>query len=73
MLPDHDVKPTAPQSEARLLTYQQAADQLVLSPRTLQRAAKAGDLPVLQFGHRTVRIRPADLAAWLQTKSNVLI
>lgn len=60
-----------PLPDDRLLTYREAADLLVLSPRTLQRAAKDGQLRVLTFGHRTVRIRRSDLCLWVGSKSNI--
>ena len=41
---------------------------MVLSPRTLQRAAGVGDLAVVRIGHRTVRIRKEDLDAWIASK-----
>ena len=48
-----------------MMTYQEAAELMVISPRTLQRAAAVGDLAVVRIGHRTVRIRREDLDAWI--------
>ena len=51
-----------------MMTYQEAAELMVISPRTLQRAAAVGDLAVVRIGHRTVRIRREDLDAWIASK-----
>jgi excisionase family DNA binding protein len=51
-----------------MMTYQEAAELMVISPRTLQRAATVGDLAVVRIGHRTVRIRREDLDAWITSK-----
>jgi excisionase family DNA binding protein len=51
-----------------MMTYQEAAELMVISPRTLRRAAAVGDLAVVRIGHRTVRIRRDDLDAWIASK-----
>jgi excisionase family DNA binding protein len=68
MSPDAHSPSRGPHSPQPMMTYQEAADLLVISPRTLQRAASTGDLPVIRFGHRTVRIRREDLDAWIASK-----
>jgi excisionase family DNA binding protein len=52
-----------------MMTYQEAANLLVISARTLQRAAAAGQLTVIRFGHRTIRIRREDLEMWVASKA----
>jgi excisionase family DNA binding protein len=52
-------------SPAALLTYTAAAHDLAISTKTLRRAVKAGDLPVVRVG-RSVRFEPADLEAFRQ-------
>jgi excisionase family DNA binding protein len=58
------------QSQSQPLTYGQAADRCCVTIRTLQRAAFAGELPVIRYGHRTVRIDPVDLSAWMNSKKS---
>ena len=58
------------QSQLQPLTYGQAADRCGVTIRTLQRAAFAGELPVIRYGHRTVRIDPIDLSAWMASKKS---
>ncbi len=48
-----------------LLTYQEAADRLGVSERTLRRLAARGDLATVSIG-RARRIRPADLEAFVE-------
>ncbi len=50
--------------EMRLLTRKDAAGQLRISTRHLDRMIERGELPVLRLG-RSVRIRPADLDAFI--------
>ena len=49
----------------RLLTYREVAGQLNVALRTVQRAVSAGALPVVRLSPRTARVRPDDLAAWI--------
>jgi excisionase family DNA binding protein len=51
-----------------MMTYQEAAELMEISRRTLQRAAAVGDLAVVRIGHRTVRIHRQDLDAWIASK-----
>jgi len=46
----------------QLLTLHEAAETLRLSPRTLQRLIRIGELPVIRIGGRTL-VRPDDLDA----------
>jgi excisionase family DNA binding protein len=68
MPPDSRSLPRYHDTTKPMMTYQEAAELMVLSPRTLQRAAAVGDLAVVRIGHRTVRIRREDLDAWIASK-----
>lgn len=48
-----------------LLTVQQVADRCYVSVETVRRWIKNDGLAAMKLGHRTVRIRPADLAEFL--------
>src|SRR5258708_1721796 len=61
MQPDSHSSPHYSDRTRPMMTYREAADLMVISPRTLQRAAAVGDLSVVRVGHRTVRIRREDL------------
>jgi excisionase family DNA binding protein len=53
-------------------TPQEAADFLGVSVRTLRRAEKAGELPVIRINARVIRFLPPDLSLWyLSHKRNV--
>ena len=51
----------------RLLTAEEAARWLNISPRTLWGLTASGDLPHLRIG-RLVRYDVADLKAWIQAR-----
>ena len=68
MQPDSRSSPHYSDRTKPMMTYQEAAELIVISPRTLQRAAAVGDLAVVRIGHRTVRIRREDLDAWITSK-----
>lgn len=55
--------PEVPLAERVGLTDREAAALLSLSPKTIQRARQSGALPAKRVGS-SIRIRPADLAAW---------
>lgn len=44
----------------KLLTVDEVAEILQVSPITIYRRIQAGDLPAIKLGHRQLRIRPAD-------------
>lgn len=50
----------------RLLTFAEAAELCAVSPSTLRRAQRCGDLTVIRFGKgaKSDRIHPADLSAF---------
>ncbi len=48
-----------------LLTVKEVAARLQVSPEQVRRLIRAGDLPSVDLGPRTVRIRPADLEDFL--------
>ena len=55
----------------RPLTYEEAAEQCGVKVRPLQRAAAAGELRVIHYGHRTVRTDSGDLLAGHSRKSGI--
>jgi excisionase family DNA binding protein len=48
-----------------LLTLEEAAGILSLSPRTLSRLLRDGEIPTVRIG-RLVRVRTSDLHAWVE-------
>lgn len=48
-----------------LLTLEEAASILSLSPRTLSRLLRRGEIPTVRIG-RLVRIRTADVHSWVE-------
>lgn len=51
-----------------LLKTVEAAKKLSISKRYLEELISRGDLPVVRFGRRAVRIRPSDLTALTERK-----
>ena len=51
-----------------LLSVNQAARQLGLSPRRLREAVRSGELPAYRPGDRTVYLRWSELLRWLCTQ-----
>lgn len=61
-----DPSPKVPDTAAEpLLTYQQAAKILGVTPRTVWNLVDNGLLPAIRFG-RSVRIDPADLRSFIE-------
>lgn len=52
---------------AEYLTDEEAADLLGLEPKTIRVWRKTRGLPFIRLSSRAVRIRRADLEAWLET------
>lgn len=50
----------------KLLTVEEVAEILRVSPTTVYRRIQAGELPYIKLGHRQVRIKPADLEAYIE-------
>ena len=50
----------------KLLTVEEVAEILRVSPTTVYRRIQAGELPYIKLGHRQVRIKPADLKAYIE-------
>ena len=48
----------------KLLTVRQVADELSVSPKTVYRSSKHGDLPALKIGG-AVRFRQSDIELWV--------
>lgn len=55
----------------RLLKIKDAADRLAVSPATVSRLIASGALPAVKIG-KLVRIRPADLTAFVATNAKTL-
>ena len=49
----------------KLLTPQEVADRLRLGVRGVYDIVRAGQLPALKFGHRTLRVKQSDLEAYI--------
>ena len=52
-------------SQDQLLTLQQVADRLQVSMSTVRRLVDAGKLKAIRIG-RNLRVRPEDLAAYIE-------
>jgi excisionase family DNA binding protein len=52
-----------------LVTVQEVADYLKVSPQTIYRFAQQGRIPALKVGNRW-RFRPADIESWLQQQDD---
>ena len=57
--------PLGPLDPGRLLRLDEAADRLTISPATLRRLIKDGRLAAVKISDRALRIRPADLEAYV--------
>ena len=55
-------------AEAPLLTLGEVARRLGISPRSLARLIAAGELPVVRLSARVVRISPADLDTYIESR-----
>ncbi|MCC7353337.1 MAG: helix-turn-helix domain-containing protein [Anaerolineae bacterium] len=53
-------------TDTELVTIEEAARLLRISPVTVWRMIKSGDLPALRIGRKTLRIRKSDLLAIIQ-------
>ena len=51
----------------QLLTLTEVADMLQVSPETVKRWTRRGDLPSVYFGYHTVRYRRSDVLAFIAT------
>jgi excisionase family DNA binding protein len=59
------------QTWGKLLTLKQAADYTICTPRYLQKQIRAGRLRALKPTGKLVRIRQADLAAFLESGATI--
>ncbi len=50
----------------KLLTVDEVAEILRVSPSTVYRRIQAGELPAIKLGHRQVRVRQEDLDAYIE-------
>jgi predicted DNA-binding transcriptional regulator AlpA len=53
----------------RLLNSQDVGDMLGMDARTVRRMALAGRFPRVEFGHRTVRFRLADVLDFIEAST----
>jgi len=56
----------------RLLTYQEAAEQLAVTARAVARLVASGRLHAVDLGHRTKRIRPHDLTTFVNSDGGAM-
>lgn len=54
-----------------LRTIGQAADLLGISLNTMRALIDQGEMPIVRVGHRSVRIRPVDLSAFVERRTSV--
>ncbi len=52
----------------KLLTTQEVADKLQLTLRQVQILIQRGELPAVDLGHRTKRVRPSSLEKYLSDR-----
>jgi excisionase family DNA binding protein len=52
----------------QLLTTREVAELLAVSPRTVLRRARAGELPAYRLGSNVLRFSADELAAWLEAR-----
>lgn len=53
----------------RLLTTRQVAELVALSPETILRRYRAGELPGIRLASNVLRFRESDLEAWLEERA----
>jgi excisionase family DNA binding protein len=53
-----------------LLTLEEAASLLSLSPRTLSRLLRRGEIPTVRIG-RLVRVRTSDIHSWVERQDEL--
>jgi excisionase family DNA binding protein len=46
---------------SKLLTYEEAAVQVAMAPKTLRKWVAEGRLPSVRFSHKAIRIRQVDI------------
>jgi len=54
----------------RLLTTREVAKFLGLSPETVLRRYRAGELPAIRLGSNVLRFRESELEAWLDARTD---
>ena len=55
-------------SKKRLMTPDEVADLLAISPKTIYARVKAGTIPAIRIG-ASIRFDPADIAGWLEDRA----
>jgi len=56
----------------RLLTTREVATYLGLSPETVLRRYRRGELPGVRLGSNVLRFRESELEAWLESKCSTV-
>jgi excisionase family DNA binding protein len=56
----------------RLLTTRQVADLLGLSPETVLRRYRRGELPGFRLGSNVLRFRESELEAWVEERHGLV-
>ena len=59
----------APDPE-RLLTIEEVAEQLNMAPSYLYELGRKNDLPTVRISPKHVRVRPQELAQWIEGRSS---
>jgi excisionase family DNA binding protein len=56
-------------TDERLLTARTVAEQLGISPETVLRWARRGELPAIYLSNRAIRFREGELEDWLERRA----
>ena len=57
----------------RLLTVEEVSDVTVMHPVTVYGLIRDGVIPAIRLGTRTIRVREADLEAYLESRSTAKV
>jgi len=57
----------------RLLTTREVAEYLGLSPETVLRRHRRGELPAIRLGSNVLRFRAREIEAWLASRCSVAV
>lgn len=58
-----------PQGRTKLLTYNEAADQLAVHPRTVRAWADAGDLTKVELGPKSMRVTESSVEDFIAIRA----
>jgi excisionase family DNA binding protein len=62
--------PNSPPDAERLLTIEEVAEQLNMAPSYLYELGRKNDLPTIRISPKHVRVRPQDLAQWIEGRQS---